>query len=327
MRGRAEDVLAPRTAALAAVLTLALLLVSTLLAGCGGGEGRAKVRVAVDIVPWAALCRELGGEHVEVEVMVPPGSSPHTYELSAGQARFLAEADILVINGLGLTPWAEEYLSGGDNPDLQVVVAADAVRPEELIPVYSETPDAGDDQEGDGRADEGPFDPHLWLDPVLVLEVTGEMEEGLVAADPEHETYYRQRAREVREEILALHQEATRRTAAFTHREFISFHSTWIYFARRYGLSQVGVIEERPGKEPSAREIAELVRLARSLGVRAIFAEAQFDPRVAEAVAEESAEQVRVWVLDPLGDLKDPRKGDYCSLIRYNLDIMEEALR
>ncbi|MDI6874151.1 metal ABC transporter substrate-binding protein [Candidatus Solincola sp.] len=283
--------------------------------------------MAADIVPLAMICREVGGDHVEVEVLVPPGSSPHTYELSAGQVSFLAGADLLVINGLGLIPWAEDIHSRVGNPDLVVVEAAEAVPPEELLPARAEGSDSHGEEEEAGGHGHGIYDPHLWLDPVLALHIVDAVEEGLVRTGPEYAEYFRERASELRARMTSLHEEVLRRTAAFTHREFISFHSSWTYFARRYGLRQAGVIEELPGKEPSAGEIAALVELARGRGIKAVFAEEQFNPRVAEAVAEESEGEVRVWMLDPLGDLGDLERGDYCALIRYNLDIMEEALR
>ncbi len=283
--------------------------------------------MAADIVPLAMICREVGGDRVEVEVLVPPGSSPHTYELSPGQVSFLSRADMLVLNGLGLIPWEESLPSRVGRPDLVVVRAAESVPNEELLPAVSEWSEGQGEGEAGGPRGSETYDPHLWLDPLLALRIVDAMEEGLERVDPENAGYYRERASELSARIASLHEEVLRRTAAFSHREFISFHSSWSYFARRYGLRQVGVIEELPGKEPSAGDVAALVKLARSWGVRAVFAEEQFNPRVAEAVAEETGGEVRVWTLDPLGDLGDPRKGDYCSLILYNLEIMEEALR
>lgn len=314
-----------------AVILLAVpiaFLVATLVVGCSlGRSAEGKTRVAADIVPLAMICREVGGDHVEVEVLVPPGSSPHTYELSAGQIGFLAKADLLVVNGLGLVPWAENIPFRVGRPDLVVVEAAGSVPSEELLPAASGLLDGWEDEEGEGAHRSELYDPHLWLDPLLALHIVDAVEDGLARVDPENSGYYREKASELRARIAALHEEVFRRTKGFTHREFISFHSGWTYFARRYGLLQVGVIEELPGKEPSAGKVAALVELARSRGVRAVFAEEQFNPRVAEAVAEETGGEVRVWTLDPLGDLEDPERGDYCSLIRYNLDIMEEALR
>ncbi|MCL8207267.1 MAG: metal ABC transporter substrate-binding protein [Actinomycetia bacterium] len=233
--------------------------------------------------------------------------------------KFLSDADLLVIVGLDLIPWEEEIITKTVGPDL-VVRAGEAVPVDELLPA-----EGGDD--GTEAGAHGAYDPHVWLDPVLLKYAVEAVRKGLEEADPRHASSYRERAASFISELDELHGEIARRTAAFTHREFIAFHSSWTYFARRYGLRQVGVIEERPGQEPSAGEIAKLVEMARGWGVKAVFAEAQFSPRVAEAVAEESGGEVRVWLLDPLGDPGNPEKGDYCRLMRHNLSVMEEALR
>lgn len=314
-------------AALAVPLLAWILFAGLFLPACGGGRtDGGRIKVAVDIVPMAQICRSVGGEWVEVEVLVPPGASPHAYELTTEQMRFLSEADMLVVTGLGLIPWEEEILSRIGGKGLAFIKAGEEIPAGELV-AAGETHHGGEAEEQVEEGEHGTSDPHVWLDPVLVRYIVVAVRDGLAKIDPQHASSYEANAASLLEDLEALHEEITRRTAAFSRREFIAFHSSWTYFARRYGLKQVGVIEERPGKEPSAGEIAELVMLAREKGVGAIFAEAQFSARVAEAVAEESGGGVRVWMLDPLGDLGDPEKDDYCALMRYNLSVMEEALR
>ncbi len=313
--------------ALSACLSACLLIACLATASCvGGNEGSARTLVAVDIVPLAQICRSVGGEWVEVEVLVPPGASPHSYELSSDQMKSLERADLLVLVGLGLIPWEEEIFTKIGREGLPLIEAGQQIPAGELIPAGEEH--AGDKTGEHGEeGSHGDYDPHVWLDPILAEYIVEAVRDGLSRVDPEHASAYRDNAASFLEELATLHAEIARRTASFSRREFIAFHSSWNYFARRYGLLQVGVIEERPGKEPSAGEIAELVELARERKVRAVFAEEQFSSRAAEAVAEESGGEVRVWKLDPLGDLGHPEKGDYCGLMRYNLSIMEEALR
>ena len=314
-------------ATLAALLLACMLLAGLFLPACDGGrKDGGGIKVAVDIVPLAQICRSVGGEWVEVEVLVPPGASPHAYELTTEQMRFLSDADLLVVVGLGLIPWEKEILSKVDREGLAFIEAGEEIPAGELI-AAGETHHGGEAEEQVGEEEHGSCDPHVWLDPVLAKDIVVAVRDGLMKIDQQHASFYEANAESLLEDMEALHQEITRRTAAFSRREFIAFHSSWTYFARRYGLGQVGVIEERPGKEPSAGEIAELVMLAREKKVGAIFAEAQFSARVAEAVAEESGGEVRVWMLDPLGDLGDPEKDDYCDQMRYNLSVMEEALR
>ncbi len=318
--------------AYATILTLAVMAALLQPAGCGTDwNGTGRLEVAADIVPMADFCRAVGGDMVEVELLVPPGASPHTHELTTGQMRFLAGADVVVTVGLGLTPWAEEVFAKAGNPDLEIVVAGEAVPPSSLVPAggVATAGHADDEKEegGDAECDAGSSDPHVWLDPELVVYMVEAIRDAFIDADPANAEAYRENAAGYAEELARLDGDIARATAELTHRGFISFHSSFTYFARRYGLEQVGVIEEQPGKEPSAGEIAELVDLIESRGVRAVFAEPQFNPRAAEAIAEESGGTVVVGILDPLGDPDDPGADTYLEVMRNNLAAMVEALR
>ncbi|MBN2028477.1 MAG: zinc ABC transporter substrate-binding protein [Actinobacteria bacterium] len=308
-----------RNITLPAIVVSAMMVVLILAPGCGkeaGGAGRMKI--AADIVPMADFCRAVGGEMVEVEILVPPGASPHAYELTTGQMRFLADADVMVTVGLGLTPWAEEILSKAGNPDLATVAAGDAIPVAQLIPAALHA-------QG-GEAGEAAYDPHVWLDPNLARYIITAIRDALIQVDPQNALIYRENAAAYEEELAHLDAEIRGEMATLSSRKFIAFHSSWTYFAARYGLDQVGVIEEQPGKEPSAGEIAELVEKIESQGVRVVFAEPQFSTRAAEAIAEESGGGVVVEILDPLGDPDDPASDTYLEMMRGNLAIIVEAL-
>ncbi len=340
-----------------AVLSLTLLflllhLFVLAMAGCQrdvSGEG---LKVAVDIAPLAYLCEEVGGERVEVEVLLPPGSSPHTYELTAGQMKFLSQADLLVAVGLGLTPWAEDVFSRVDNPRLETVTAEEVLPPQLLVPAseavtvdiagHAGEEESGEQGHGEGEEhghgeeeeghhehghEHGVYDPHVWLDPELCQYLVLAVEEAFARADPDHASYYHDRARGSVEGLRALDAEIAGVLSEISSRRLVSFHSSLTYFARRYGLEQVGVIEELPGKEPSAGEVADLVDAVKALGVKAIFAERQFSPRAAQAIAEASGGGVVVATIDPLEDPGDPASGTYGGLMRELARTVAEALR
>lgn len=291
-------------------------------AGCGGGNGvmeAGRIKVAADIVPLADFCRAVGGDLVEVETMVPPGANPHAYEPTTGQMTFLSQASVLVINGLGLAPWTEDILMRVDNPRLRQVAAGEAVPEDELI--------AAGGHGREGGHGEGIYDPHVWLDPGLAVYMVGAIRDGLIAADPDNEDTYAGNAAAYLSELEGLDSFIRGEVAGFRERQFIAFHSSWLYFARRYGLVQAGVIEGQPGKEPSAREIADLVDLMEEKGVTVVFAEPQSSPRAAEVLAGEAGGGGEVMTLDPLGDPSDPDTGTYVEMMRHNVEVMGEALR
>jgi zinc transport system substrate-binding protein len=265
--------------------------------------GRDRILVAASIAPLADFARQVGGDRVEVISLVPPGASPHTYELKPSQVRRVAEARLLILNGAGLEYWAEKLIQGAGNPGLHVVDTSQG------IPLL----DAGT------RG----ANPHIWLDPRQTMVQVGRIRDALIQADPEHAALYRANAARFLAELGRLDREIAAEVATWTTRQFIAFHPAWVYFARRYGLVQVAVIERSPGREPSPKELAAIVETARRIGARAIFAEPQFSAKAAEAIARESG--ARVLFLDPLGSsLKD---RSYPAMMRHNVAQMALALR
>ena len=281
------------------------LFLGLLLAGIGAeGAGSAnRILVAASIAPLADFARQVGGDRVEVITLVPPGASPHTYELKPSQVRQVAEARLLVLNGAGLEYWAEKLVRAAGNPTLQVVDTSRG------IPLL----DAG----AHGA------NPHIWLDPQQAMRQVEHIRDALARLDPGHAAAYRENAARFLAELQDLDREIAAEVRGWRTKQFIAFHPAWVYFARRYGLEQAGVIERSPGREPSPAELARIVETAKRVGARAIFAEPQFSPKAAEAIARESG--ARVLFLDPLGSsLKD---RSYLAMMRSNVFQMAPALR
>jgi zinc transport system substrate-binding protein len=141
-------------------------------------------------------------------------------------------------------------------------------------------------------------------------------------ADPAGAEMYRANADRYIGELRALDKEIRDAVATFSTRKFIAFHAAWVYFARDYGLEQAAVIERSPGQEPSPAEIGEVVKTAKAIGAKAIFAEPQFPTKAAEVIAAESG--ARVLFLNPLGL---PPNYRYLDLMRHNLAEIGKALK
>ncbi len=332
-----------RHARLYAAFAVSVLLVSALLlwaAGCGGEKAHGRLKVAASIEPLADFCRNVGGELVEVELLVPAGASPHTFEPAVRQMEFLSDADVFVYNGLGLETWISDVVKKVGNKELVEVAAADNVPGSDLIEAGGEHHHAdeeeseaehGEEPEGSQEEDAGHehevYDPHVWLDPNLAVHEVEAIRDGLVKADPENRDAYTDNAREYVAELKELDGYVKGETSAFTRKKFVSFHPAFVYYAHRYGLEQVGVIEELPGKEPSAGDVAELVNAMKEQGVQVVFTEPQFNPRVAETIASETGAEVVLKSLDPLGDPGEAEVNTYVKLIKHDTAVMAEAMK
>ncbi|MEW6658540.1 MAG: zinc ABC transporter substrate-binding protein [Thermodesulfobacteriota bacterium] len=288
-----------------------------------GGAPAGKIPVAATILPLADFCRHLGGEQVEVQVLVPPGASPHVFEPPPSVMARAARARVFVYTGAGLEPWAEKLLRSLRPGNLEVV---EAVRGLHLLR------DVDNDQHGE--AEHGKHEghdhhhaggnPHVWLDPVLAQSICRQIAAALMKVDPEHRAAYEAHLQSYLKELEALHQEITRRVSGWRQKDFVCFHPAYTYFAKRYGLRQVGVIELSPGREPTPRHLQEIVAAIKKFGIKVVFAEPQLNPRVAEVIAREAG--AKVLLLDPMGG-RPPYGDDYLKLMRYNLAILEEAMK
>ncbi len=275
---------------------------------------RAAVRVVATIHPIADVVKQIGRDEVEVVTLLAAGASPHTFEPTPAQMRDVAAARVFVRIGSGLDAWTTKLLAAA-GPSLQVVTLTDGLT---LL-------DADDDAHHASHPG-ARGDPHIWLDPVLVRDhIVPAIVTALSAAAPERSAAFASAAAAYRDALGQLDAEIQTRLAGFTNRKFIAFHSAWRYFARRYRLEQVAVIEAFPGREPSAREIQAIVQTARAGKIGAVLVEPQFSPRMGEQIAREF-DGTAVFV-DALGGPTVPGRQHYVDLLRFDAGAIAGALR
>ena len=177
-----------------------------------------------------------------------------------------------------------------------------------------------------GEEHHGEFDPHVWLDPIRVRDAIAPLvTQRLIAADPDGKDYYEKRQQDFHRRLTALDQAIRAELAKAKTRKYIAFHAAWPYFAERYGLERVAVVQEFAGEEPTPKEVAKLVRDARAKGVGAIMVEPQLSPRVARTIAGEFG--AKTVMVDPLGDPGDPARDSYEDLMLFNARGFVQAMQ
>ena len=311
------------------LLGLGCLFGSVAPAGAAAPSG--KLLVAATIVPLGDFCQRLGGDLVQVQVLIPPGASPHLFEPAPSVMARASQAQVFVYIGAGLEPWATKLLRSRGPKNLMVVEAALG------IPLLGMGQQHHDHEAAKAHGHSGQHpdkegshethlagNPHIWLDPVLAQEICRKIAGALIQADPGHRARYEANLEEYLAALEALHQEVQQQARSWALRDFVSFHPSFSYFARRYNLHEVGTIEAAPGREPTPRHLQDLVAAIRRYGIKVVFAEPQLNPRVAEVIAQEAG--VKVLMLDPIGG-PPPYGSDYLKLMRYNLAALDEALR
>jgi zinc transport system substrate-binding protein len=238
----------------------------------------------VSIPPQVEMVQNVAGGRLEIGVLVQPGSSPATYEPTPKQMAALSEARLFVTIGVAFEGVLIERLREVA-PRLVIV---DGTRGIELQPM-----------EGDhGHGVEGGLDPHFWLDPLLVRNHAATICDALCRLVPDRCSDLQANLTIYHGALEAAHQRIAARLAPVEGKEFFVFHPAYGYFARRYGLRQMAV--EVQGKEPTARQLAELIDRARAAEVRALFVQPQFSGSAPMAVAD--AAGCMLVDLDPLAE-------------------------
>jgi len=142
--------------------------------------------------------------------------------------------------------------------------------------------------------------------------------------DPAHQQAYEANLANYLHRLADLDRDIKTAVAGLRQKDYVCFHPAYTYFSRRYGLKEVGVIEAAPGREPSPGHLQKIIAAIRQTGVKAVFAEPQLSPRVAEVIAHEAG--VKVLFLDPLGG-RSPYGSDYIKLMRHNLAVLAQAMQ
>ncbi|HQF15866.1 MAG TPA: zinc ABC transporter substrate-binding protein [Methanotrichaceae archaeon] len=278
-----------------------VLLAAALAGGClsgpqeqpGAKEGN--VHAVASIAPLAEFTRAVGGERVNVSVLVPPGVEPHTFEPAPSQIRQVSEADIFIENGAGLEFWMDHMIQV--NPKMKVV---DTSRGAKLI-----------SEEGSDEPD-----PHLWLSPRSARIQVENICQGLSEIDPEGaEVYLANRDSYIRE-LDRLDAQLNETLKGQRKRSFLVHHPAWTYLARDYGLEQIPLMENE--REPGPRYLAGVIEQAKAIGIDTIFVEPEYNPKAAEVIAREL--NASVVTIDPLA-------SDYLNNLRIVGSRIGESLR
>ncbi|MGM0452790.1 MAG: metal ABC transporter solute-binding protein, Zn/Mn family [Thermodesulfobacteriota bacterium] len=263
--------------------TIAALLFALLAMAARPGLA-GQISAFVSIVPQQYFLEQIGGDRVDVHVMVPPGANPATYEPAPTQMTKLAKADLYFTVGVPFeNAWMDKLLSA--NPDLKVIHTEAGI---EKRSIERRHPD-------DGRS-EGTPDPHIWLSPPLVMLQARNILTALAAADAAHSKTYAANYQQFIQQIVDLDLRLRRRLSASQNRRFMVFHPSWGYFADAYGLSQVAI--EVEGKSPKGSDIQRLIRLAKKHEIRRVLVQPQFSSRNAETIA--GAIDGQTVIADPL---------------------------
>jgi zinc/manganese transport system substrate-binding protein/manganese/iron transport system substrate-binding protein len=292
-------------------MAAALLLVGACQAGAASSPvvpSGTPLRIVTTTTVFADIVRAVGGSRADVRSIIPAGVGPEDYEPRPDDAAKLADAALIVSNGIGLDDFLDRLIASGSGGSTPRLVLGDGIDP---IVV------------------DGEPNPHFWLDPSLVRDhYLPAIARELAELDPAGQSVYEANRTAYAAQLDALDRELRARieTIPTVNRKLVTFHDAFPYFARHFGFELVGVILANVGQEPTAAELAALVEKVRAAHVKAVFSEAQFNPQLSRTLATEAGITTVVTTLynDSLG----PQPADtYLGLMRWNVDQIVDALR
>ncbi len=279
----------------------------------------ARIAILTTFAPVYCFTSNVAGDVADVAVLLPPNAGPHDYSFSPADIQKIAQADIIVMNGAGLENWLQKGIRSAGRKGLLVVDTSEGIN---LITGLDVRPLPGVRAKPD--PDAGGLNPHIWLSPINAIKQVGNIRNALASRDPLNAETYRANADAYISRLNKLDAQIRAATGSLPNKNLITFHDTFPYFARDYGLNVVATFEEFPGEEPSPRTIAQLRKIIATGNVSALFSEPQYSPKAMQIIGKEF--KVPVVQLDPM-ETGDGSKDFYERVTRKNLDALVSAFR
>lgn len=295
-------------AALAASASVCLVLA----APSGAAPAAGRLRVAASINDLASIAASVGGDQIEVFAIARPTSDPHRVEALPSYMVKVARSQVYLKVGLGLDQWADALIEGSRNRKLRIVDCSRGVAPLEK-PTGKVDASMGD-VHPDGN-------PHYWLDPRNGAQVARNVAVALAEADPANAPRYRERAEAFAREAEQAFRQDSALAARLPDRTIFTYHRSWSYFAHAFGFEVVGTVEPVPGIPPTARHLAELLRLTRAQRVAALIQEPYFPSDTGAFLEREAG--VPMVTASPSCDA--PAPGSYLAHFRAVLDALRAS--
>ncbi|MEM9387661.1 MAG: metal ABC transporter substrate-binding protein [Pseudomonadota bacterium] len=273
-----------------------------------GVTAAGRLKVVATFTVLADLVSNIAGDHVSLTTLVGPNADAHVYEPSPADARRLAEADLVLVNGLGFEGWIDRLIeaSGYDGP---IMVASEGVAALETA--------------------KHQIDPHAWQDLANGRLAVGNIARALSAVDPRHADDYRRYAQRYDRQLAALDLQIRGWFAAIppNERKVITSHDAFQYFGRAYGIDFLAPVGLSTQDEPSAGEIAALVKQMRKEGIRALFVDNIADRRLMQQLGREASAVIGGTLYsDSLSTAEGPA-ATYIDMFRHNASEIVRVLQ
>ncbi len=300
------------------VALFAILILTSVMMPAPTSARDPKLKVVATVAPLADLVRQIAGSRIDLVQLIPDGTDSHTFEPRPSDARALREADLIIFNGLHLETPSQRMADANRQPSAQVLfLGENTIDPGDWIFDFSFPASKGDPN------------PHLWLNVAYARRYAELIRDKLIELDPENADYYAANADTLFARLDQLDSAIFQAVQSLpeSNRRLLTYHDSWAYFGRRYGMSVIGAMQPSDFSDPSAREVAALIDQIRSTGVPAIFGSEVYPSRVLEVVGRETgARYVDTLRDDDLPGPPGSATHTYIGMMLENMRTMFSAL-
>jgi zinc transport system substrate-binding protein len=311
------------------------LLIVLLLSACGASSDDkeakdGKLDVYTTVYPLEDFTKKIGGDHVDVRSIYPPGADEHTFEPSQKDMIKMAEGDVFLYVGMGLEGFVEKAKTILENEDVTVVAASKGIDIEHAEEEEHSEGEHGHEEEAktDDHGHQHVGDPHIWLNPEYSKQMAEVIADTLSKEMPEHKEDFQANLKELNGELDALDAEFKQMADAAPHKTFYVSHAAYSYWEERYGLHQEAIAGLNTSDEPSQQELKKIIEKGKEDNVQYILFEQNVSSRLTEVVQKElGAESLKLHNLSVLTEKDRDEDEDYFSLMRKNIDTLKKALQ
>ncbi|MCG7335976.1 zinc ABC transporter substrate-binding protein [Sporosarcina sp. ACRSM] len=329
------------------------LIATLLLAACGktnesevptdGESGTQTLSVYTTVYPLQYFTERIGGEHVNVQSIYPPGADEHTFDPTQKDMMALADSDLFFYIGLGLEGFVENAEKTLKGEHVQMVATAEGISEEMLHEGHDhEGHDHGtdathDEHEGHDHDTEaahdehdhhhGEFDPHVWISPMLSIELATSIKDALIEEMPDMQAEFEENFQQLKTDLVELDHQFEEMAANAPSKTFFVSHAAFGYIADAYGLEQIAIAGLNSQSEPSQKQLATLVTQAKELDVKYVLFEQNVSSKLTDVIRKEiGAESLMLHNLGVLTADDVKNNEDYISLMEHNIETLGKAL-
>lgn len=280
--------------------------------------------VYTSIYPIQYAVERIAGDSVSVKTVYPPGVDAHTYEPTSKEMTTIAKSDAFIYLGAGMEGFSGSAADALASQDIKLVELG---QHKELFHMEETQNHTHGNTEHDGH-DHGDQDPHIWLDPQRMIEMSQIVKQELIELNPDAKALYNENFQALEKDLIALDKQYSKTLGSKTDKRILVSHAAFGYWEARYGIEQIAINGLSSGSEPSQKELTKIIDQAKKYSLDYIIFEQNSSNRVSEIIQDQiGAEALTIHNLAVLTEDDIEKKEDYISLMNYNLDILDKATK